>query len=49
VPADSAEVEKDARPPLRETLASTVEPSRNLTVPVGVPLRAVTVAVSVTV
>ena len=48
VPADNPEVVYVACPPLSVTVASGVLPSRNVTVPVGVPLVAVTVAVNVT-
>ena len=46
-PAPSELVESDATPFVRTTLASTAEPSRNWTLPVGVPPAPDTVAVNV--
>ena len=48
VPVLRALVAKVARPEARVTVPSTVDPSRNWTVPAGVPLEAVTAAVNVT-
>jgi hypothetical protein len=48
-PADSAAVEKLARPPLSGSLTRVVVPSSKVTVPVGVPeLEEVTTAVKIT-
>ena len=48
VPAVNAEVENVAWPALRETTPICAAPSRNVTVPVGVPDALLTVAVKVT-
>jgi hypothetical protein len=48
VPAASELTESDARPLASATLPITVAPSRNWTLPVGVPPAADTVAVNVT-
>ena len=48
VPTLSAEVVKVATPPTRVPVPIVVAPSRNVTVPVGVPPPLVTVAVKVT-
>ncbi len=47
MPTDKPDVENDAMPPLRVTLAKVVVPSRNVTTPVAVDGE--TVAVNVTV
>jgi hypothetical protein len=48
VPAESVLTVSDARPEERLTLPTTLDPSRNCTVPDGVPLAAATVALKVT-
>jgi hypothetical protein len=47
-PRASVDVENDAAPPLSVPVPSVVAPSRNVTVPVGIPPVPVTVAVNVT-